>query len=143
MALIADSGGLYALYDIRDKHHRGVAGVLKAERGDIIIPSAVLGELGHLLAQRLGERAIQVFLRDLRAGSYVMEEFTPEDIARCLELLEKYADVELGLTDAAVIATAERLNIRHILTVDERDFRPIRNARGVPFVLLPLDEPTS
>lgn len=82
-------------------------------------------------------------MRDLAKGSYVMEEFTREDTVRSLELLDKYADLELGLTDAAVIATAERLNIDPILTVDERDFRPIRNARGAPFKLLPLDEPTS
>jgi len=38
-----------------------------------------------------------------------------------------------------VIATAERLGIRTILTVDERDFRAVRTSRGEPFVLLPAD----
>ena len=143
MALIADSGGLYALYDVRDKSHKGAHSVLKCERGDVIIPSAVLGELGHLLRQGLGARAVSVFLRDLAAGSFTMEAFAPEDVVRSLELLDKYADLDLGFTDAAVIATAERLNINRILTVNDRDFRPIRNARGAPFVLLPADEPLS
>jgi uncharacterized protein len=107
----------------------------------LVIPTPLLGELGYLLGVRLGSRAVSTFLKDLQDGAYLLEAFLPEDILRCRELLDKYADLDLGLTDAAVIATAERLNINRILTVDERDFRPIRNARGAPFVLLPADEP--
>ena len=51
----------------------------------------------------------------------------------------KYRDLALGLVDAAVIATAERLEIYRILTLDERDFRAVRTARGHPLVLLPAD----
>ena len=69
-----------------------------------------------------------------------MEPFTEADAARCKELLLKYEDLDLGLVDAAVVATAERLNIRRILTVDERDFRAVRPARGEPFVLMPGDD---
>jgi len=38
-----------------------------------------------------------------------------------------------------VIATAERLNIDRILTVDVRDFSAVRSRKGRPFVLLPAD----
>jgi predicted nucleic acid-binding protein len=37
------------------------------------------------------------------------------------------------------MATAERLGIRRILTVDERHFRVVRSADGKPFQLLPAD----
>ena len=50
-----------------------------------------------------------------------------------------YADLNLGLCDAAVIALAERLKIDTILTVDERDFRILRTAPGRAFRLLPAD----
>jgi predicted nucleic acid-binding protein len=36
-----------------------------------------------------------------------------------------------------VIATAERLGVDRILTVDERDFRAVRSKGGKPFVILP------
>ena len=58
---------------------------------------------------------------------------------RCRALLEHYADLKLGLCDAAVIATAERLGIDRILTVAERDFRVIRSSEGKPFRLLPAN----
>jgi predicted nucleic acid-binding protein len=46
--------------------------------------------------------------------------------------------LDIGLADAAVVATAERLKIPRILAVDERGFRDIRPRRG-HFMLLPAD----
>jgi hypothetical protein len=60
-------------------------------------------------------------------------------LQRCAALLTKYSDLDLGLCDAAVVTVAERLGTDRILTVDERDFRAIRSARGKPFRLLPAD----
>ena len=139
MALIADSGGLYALYDARDKHHRAVKETAGAEAGPIILPMAILAEIDYLLRSKLGAAAEIRLLEGIAKGSYTMEAFTTQDAARCRELLEKYRDLDLGLADASVIATAERLEVYRILTVNERDFRSVRTARGDPFVLLPAD----
>jgi hypothetical protein len=141
VAIVTNTGGLFAIYDVRDQQHAAVTRLISAE--NLVIPTPLLGELGYLLDGRLGLRAVSAFLKDLHDGAFALEPFLPEDILRCRELLDKYADLDLGLTDAAVIATAERLNINRILTVDERDFRPIRNARGAPFILLPADEPSN
>jgi predicted nucleic acid-binding protein len=43
------------------------------------------------------------------------------------------------LADVAVVATAERMGVQRILTVDERDFRVMRPKKGMTFVLLPSD----
>jgi hypothetical protein len=61
------------------------------------------------------------------------------DLPRCRELITTYRDLDLGYVDAAVIATAERLDTDRILTVDLRDFRAIRPATGRPLILLPAD----
>ncbi len=142
MEVVSDTGGIYAIYDVRDEYHAAVMRLISAETR-IILPTPLLGELGYLLGARLGPRALSIFLQDLADGVFALEPFLPEDVRRCRELVDKYADLELGLTDAAVIATAERLNINQILSVDERDFRPIHNARGARFILLPVDETTS
>jgi predicted nucleic acid-binding protein len=63
---------------------------------------------------------------------------TPADVGRSRELVVMYRDLDLGLVDSAVIATAERLGIRRVLTVDERDFRAVR-PKGKPLTLLPSD----
>jgi hypothetical protein len=54
-----------------------------------------------------------------------LESFTAEDLARVRELIATYRALDIGLADAAVVTTAERLKIPRILTVDERDFRAI------------------
>jgi predicted nucleic acid-binding protein len=142
VGLIADSGGLYALYDKRDKNHHGVRQAIADESSPIIIPTAILGELDYLLQTRLGLAAELRFLEGISNGVFALEPFTQEDVVRCRELLAKYRDLNLGLADASIIATAERLGVHRILTVDERDFRLVRTSRGEAFVLLPADKRT-
>lgn len=139
MALVADSGALYALYDRRERAHRAVRDALAAEEGAIVIPMAILGELDYLLRVRLGTVAEQRFLEGIERGVFTLAPFTVDDATSCRNLLERYRDLDLGLADASVIVTAERLGLRRILTVDERDFRVVRTSRGEAFVLLPAD----
>jgi predicted nucleic acid-binding protein len=139
LAIVADSGGIFALYDRKDRHHTAVRLVLDEERSLVVIPSAVLGELDYLLRQHLGIRAEMDFVESIMSGSFTLENLTPEDVVRCHELISSFQDLDLGLADAAVIATAERLNIHRVLTVDERDFRAVRPKGGRPFLLLPAD----
>jgi len=99
----------------------------------------ILAVIDFLLRTHLGPGAERDFLEGLATGAYALESFSAQDLARCRELLEQYHDADLGLADTAVMATAERLGIRRILTVDERDFRMVRAADGKSFVLLPAD----
>ena len=139
MALIADSGAIYALYDAHDHHHSAVAAIVQNEKGTIVIPMAILAEIDYLLRVRLGNRALARFLEGIEVGGFTLEPFTPQDVTRCQTLLKTYADLDLGLADASVIAAAERKGVRRILTVDLRDFRAVRASDGQPFTLLPAD----
>ena len=139
MALIADSGAIYAIYDAHDRHHAAVTDAIDRETETIIVPVALLAEIDYLLRARVGTRAVSRFLEGVKIGGFVLEPFTAADVSRCHTLLEAYADLDLGLADASVIATAERLKVRRILTVDLRHFRTVRSADGRPFVLLPAD----
>lgn len=141
MTLVADSGALYALYDADDRHHRPVADALAAARGPVIVPSVLLCEVDYLLREFLGVDAELDFLRSLEEGAFLLEPFTGVDLSRARELVEQYRDLDLdlGLADAAVVATAERLHIPTLLTVDERDFRAVRHRNGSAFVLWPAD----
>jgi predicted nucleic acid-binding protein len=136
---VADSGALYALYDKRDRNHGAVRETLRAEPGPIIIPAAIVSEIDYLLRVRIGLAAEQRFLEGLEKGAFMLEAFTLEDVMFCRKLLVRYKDLDLGLADASVVATAERLGIYTILTVDERDFRAVRTAKGEAFVLWPAD----
>jgi uncharacterized protein len=139
MAIVADTGGIFALYDAKDRHHQVISKCLRLRPERIHLPSPLLGELGYVLLRWLGNEALIQFLADVEANAFHIEPFLTEDLRRCRALVEKYSHLELGLCDAAVVATAERLGTNRILTVDERDFRVIRSRLGEAFVLLPSD----
>jgi predicted nucleic acid-binding protein len=139
MAAIADSGAIYGLYNRRDRHHRPLRSALAQEPGAILIPAAILSEIDYLIVAKLGVKAELDLLDDILDGAFTLEPFTLADLRRSRELIDQYTTLNIGLADAAVIATAERLGIRRILTVDERHFRVVRGSDGKPFTLLPAD----
>ncbi|MGH9150060.1 MAG: hypothetical protein ACRD0F_06945 [Acidimicrobiales bacterium] len=49
-------------------------------------------------------------------------------------LIERYAGLDLGLVDAAVVAVAERLGITTLASIDRRDLLVVRPAH---FELIP------
>ena len=125
MAVLLDSGILYALYDRGDDWHGRAVAVLKKERGGFIVPAPVIPEVDHLLARRLGEKARIPFLQGLAAGDYLVADLARDRYRRILELHERFADLSLGFVDAAVIAIAEQIEVRRIATSDRRDFEPL------------------
>lgn len=139
MALIADSGGIYGLYDASERMHRRLRAGFDAEPGLLIIPMPVLSEIDYLLRKKLGVRAELDFIDDVRAGAFTLEPCLPEDLTRCAALIERYSELDLGLADACVIAIAERFDILRVLTVDVRHFRVVRTLTGKPLVLIPAD----
>lgn len=117
-------------------------GEREAEAGPLILPAPVLGEIDYLLRTRIGLEAELRLLEGVANGALTIEPFTKPDSIRCRALLAKYRELDLGLADASVIAVAEGLGVRRILTVGERDFRAVRSKSGEAFMLVPRDERT-
>jgi uncharacterized protein len=71
--------------------------------------SAIFALLNKKDAYHLRVRRVlsQYFLEDIKAGLFCLD-FATTDIARAQELANKYQNLPLGLTDAFVIACAER-----------------------------------
>ena len=104
-----------------------------------MVSAAILSEVDYLISTKLGVNAELDLLADFLAGAFTLEPFTLADLRRSRELIDQYRALDIGLADAAVIATAERIGTRRIVTVDERHFRVVRAANGKPFTLLPAD----
>jgi predicted nucleic acid-binding protein len=139
MALICDTGGIYALYDADDAHHELVRRSVETEPGPLFLPVILLAEIDYLLQSRLGVGASLDFLKSIESGAFTLIAPTADDLTRCRELIHQYRDLSIGIADASVVAAAERLGIPRILTVDQRHFRAIR-PRNFPFlILLPAD----
>jgi uncharacterized protein len=139
MALICDTGGVYAMHDADDAHHDEVKSVVQVERGPLLLPVIILAEIDYLLTSRLGIDAALDFLNSIERGVFALISPSAVDIVRCRELMAQYRALNVGLADASVVATAERLAVQRVLTVDQRHFRAITPRHLSHFVLLPAD----
>jgi len=137
MAIIVDTGPLYALADADDQYHRAVAKFVAATVETLIVPSPVVPEVCYLLGEYLGAAAETKFLRSLAGQELLLEHFTTKDLTRAVEILEQYRDAEFGMVDATVMAMAERLKIQTVLTIDRRDFSIFRPKHCRAFRLVP------
>ena len=54
-----------------------------------------------------------------------------------VEIADTYANLDLGIVDASVIALAERLRVVQVLTLDRRDFSVVRPRHCPALALLP------
>ena len=137
MAIIVDTGPLYALADKLDPYHKPVANFIAQTQETLIIPSSVIPEVCYLMLANIGAKAEIAFLRALANQELIVEHFTRADLTRAVEILEQYRDAELGMVDATVMAMAERMKIKTILTVDRRDFGLFRPVHCEAFTLVP------
>jgi hypothetical protein len=119
MAIIADTGGILVLLDRAHPLHERVLECLD-ER--LIVPSLILPEVDYLASRRLTPKAVNAFMGSLLAEELEYHELELRDLRRAFEIMTQYADAQVGLVDAAVVACAERLGVRRILTVDRRHF---------------------
>lgn len=137
MTLLVDAAPLIALADRRDPLREAVREALQAERGALVIAAPVTAEVDYLLGRRIGRSARLAFLDDLTDGRFVVECLELGEYAEAAALERQYADLDLGLADAATVVLAARLRTRRVLTFDERHFRAVRPLQGGAFDLLP------
>jgi predicted nucleic acid-binding protein len=140
MAVVCDTGAVYALYDADDVHHTACKRVVETERGPMYLPVVLLAEIDYLLTSRLGVDASLDFLESVESGAFTLVPLSSEDLARCRAVIVQYRDLTLGLADATVVATAERLQIQRLFTVDQRHFRAIQPIGLGHFIILPADQ---
>jgi predicted nucleic acid-binding protein len=128
-----DTSALLAYLNRGDPAHMTVAAQIDAESGPLLLPVSMLGELGYLLERRAPRGTLPRFLSDIEAGAYSLD-CGESDFTRLGALVTRYADLPLGLVDAAVIACAER-NGGRVLTLDLRHFGVV--AREGRIAILP------
>ena len=137
MAILVDSGILYAYYDRSDRWHPSAVELLRSEVGGLLVPAPVVPEVDHLLGVRLGREARRLFYRGLVEASYLVVELPQERVGRVAEIDAQFADLELGFVDSAIVALAESLGVARVATTDRRHFDPLARAFGLALVPTP------
>lgn len=135
MALLLDTGAIYALADVGDVWHERMTRLVSQTRQGLLAPATVIPEACYLLRKRLGARAEWQLVRAVAAGELTLQDLTRADLSRCVNLMRVHDF--LGFVDASLVAVAERLKMPALVTTDRRDFSRVRPAHVPAFQLLP------
>lgn len=120
-----------------DPDHERCATFFETTAEPLVMPQLVLAEAAYFVGKQLGPVAEAGFLRELAGASLELHPLESDDLGRIAELVETYADLRLGTVDASLIATAERLGVTTIATLDRRHFTVVRPRHVEAFELVP------
>ncbi len=138
--ILFDTGPIVAAAFTTEDHYEACtdlfAGLRLAGRR-LLLPATVSAEVGYLIDRLGGAEREAGFLAGVSEGAFEPVDLTSADYGRMAELVQQYADMDLGTTDASVIAVAERLGVTDIATIDRRHFTAVRPRHVEAFTLLP------
>lgn len=137
--LVLDTSGLLAAIDPGQPQHNEARDVLFMERGPILLSPYVLAEADYMILKLVGVRRELDFLRSVSSGFYEMVVMSALDVRQAVDIVEQYANMQVGLTDASVALIAARYETTRVLTLDQRHFRAMKPLWGDAFTVLPAD----
>lgn len=135
--LVIDAGPLVAAAATRDRNHQRCVTLLSQAPRPLLVPSLVVTEVAYFLGDRIGPHAEEAFARSLREGELLIEPVEPPDLVRIDELIGAYAELPLGIVDASVVASCERLGVTTLATLDRRHFSVVRPRHCDALTLVP------
>jgi predicted nucleic acid-binding protein len=126
--ILLDTSGLLSALDESQRHHQECASLIGEASPPLLLSPFVLAEMDYLLMRHVGQHAQVALLDEVARGAYQLEPFAAADVARAKEVVEQYADLDVGLADASIVVLAER------------HFRAMRVERRRRFKVLPFDQ---
>ena len=122
--ILVDAGPLVAVVDASDQHHRQCVATLRTVREPLATVWPAIAEAMYLLLDLPKGQAAVWEMLERRVVRLI--PLGDDDIPRIRELMSKYADRPMDLTDAALVRVAEREGLDTVFSVDEADFRVYR-----------------
>jgi predicted nucleic acid-binding protein len=135
--IVLDTSALVTFFIEEQPRHEDVVAAFERQRPPFVVSPLVLAEVDYLLASRGGPTVALAALRELSGGAYDLVDFGADELVAAIAVLERYEDLDIGLTDASIVVLADRYRTRRVLTLDRRHFEALRTSRGEPFELLP------
>lgn len=133
--ILVDTGPLVALFDPGDASHQQCVRILRELREPIRTTTPVLTEAFHILGPAsIGSDRLRDFVEQNGLSVWFLDR---DSLRRTFELMEMYADHQMDLADASIVAAAEALQTRKVFTLDRKEFATYRIRRGhrmVPFI---------
>jgi predicted nucleic acid-binding protein len=133
--LLMDAGPFVALLDRGERNHEQCVAFFREFRGRLITTEAVLTEAVYLLGPSFARQ--KPALEFVLASGADLVPRTSALLKRCAHLMSKYSDVPMDYADATLVAVADALGIRDVLTLDRRGFSVYRYASRGSFRIYP------
>lgn len=135
--ILADTSGLLAYYNRAEPGHDAVRGVVERTPGPLVVSPYVVAELDHLVMTRMGVDAELAVLDELSGGAYELASISAAELARARDVVARFRDQGIGVTDASLVVLARRYRTRAVLTLDHRHFDVLLTEDDHPFDVLP------
>jgi hypothetical protein len=132
--VLVDAGPLVALLDQGDSEHVVSVAAFKTIRDPLITVWPAFTEAMYLLGGSW--RGHKALWSRLEIGALVLAPLDETDAPRMRELMEKYRDLPMDLTDAALVRVAERESLMRIFTLDRKHFSIYRAGRRRRFSIV-------
>ena len=137
MTVVCDTSALVAYFDRSDAHWGEVTRALEADPGPFVVSAFVLAETDYLISTRRGVRAELAVLDQLFGGAWDLPSSDESDLRRAREIIARYEDHDIGLTDAMTVVVAGGYRTDRVATLDHRHFRVLRSVAGRRFTIIP------
>ena len=135
--IIADTSGLLAFFSESGRHHEAVVSWLERNSPVMVVSPFVIAEIDYLVATRKGVEAELAVIRELAGGAYELPAMNPDDLTMACEVVDRYRNPGIGITDASLVVLADRYRTRTILTLDRKHFGVVRPLDGGHFEIVP------
>lgn len=139
--ILVDTGPLVALFDAKDQAHARCRRILESMGEQLVTTIPVLTEALHLLLP--ASHHVSGLVDFIQAGGVGVLTQDEQDVRRCFDLMNQYADRPMDFADASIVAAAERNRTDKVFTLDRRDFDAYRIRRGyhrIPFTIVGDEE---
>jgi predicted nucleic acid-binding protein len=134
--VLIDSGPLVAYYNKTDQWHAPVKPLIESSTCQFVTTLSCVTEVMWLLHDDI--RVKNEFLSHIAKGGYRVESLTSGDFLRIIELNLKYEDMRADFPDLGMVAIAERLDIKMVLSLD-KDFDIYRRFGTISFERISIE----
>lgn len=131
---LCDTGPLVAIIDSNDSAHIQCRAEFGRFLGTLVTTWPVLSESFYLLRKQFLRELLWQFV--LGGGIRVVDPVSGE-LPRIRSLMARYADLPMDFADATLVVLGERLNVKRVFTIDQRDFRVYRPRHTSAFEIFP------
>jgi hypothetical protein len=132
MAILLDASAILAAADTADLNHAAAVAWFRTVDEPLLIGALTLAEADHVLQREIGPAASLALVAACTSGAVRVVAPTDDDLERAAALLRSAAEHRPRLSDALLVAAAERLGVRRLATFDRRPLAVLvaRDLRG-------------